>query len=218
LRRACREFRTWERRDGEPLRLSVNVSPQQLSEPSFVATVQTALRDAELDPARLTLEVTESLYVDDIVGRTGVLRELRSMGVRIAIDDFGTGYSSLGSLSDMPVDVLKIDKSFIDHIVTSPEAARLVRMILQLADDLHLRTVAEGAEDLDQVQLLRAMGCSAVQSYYFSRPVAMPELLALLDREFTIPPARHSEIVTNRELALSAIGRVPSAGSDVRSR
>ena len=102
--------------------------------------------------------MTESLYVDDIVGRTGVLRELRSMGVRIAIDDFGTGYSSLGSLSDMPVDVLKIDKSFIDHIVTSPEAARLVRMILQLADDLHLRTVAEGAEDLDQVQLLRAMG------------------------------------------------------------
>ena len=121
--RRLRDLRSWDDISSEPLRVSVNVSPRQFSDPSFVTTVRNVLENANLDPGRLTLEVTESLYVDDAAGRSKVLGELRTTGIKIAIDDFGTGYSALGSLRDMPVDILKIDKSFIDHIVTNPESA-----------------------------------------------------------------------------------------------
>jgi len=193
LRRACSDLQMFAGDpDGAPLRLSVNVSPLQLSQPGFVAVVRDILQNAQLDVARLTLEVTETLFVDDLAGRLKVLSDLRGLGMKIAIDDFGTGYSSLGSLRDMPVDILKIDKSFVDHIVNSPESARLVRMILQLADDFHLHTVAEGAEDLQQVQLLRALGCPSVQGYFFSRPLPACELTALRQHDFSIPSPRPS--------------------------
>jgi diguanylate cyclase (GGDEF)-like protein/PAS domain S-box-containing protein len=187
LNQACRDLKTWEHISNEPVRVSVNVSPRQLSDPSFVTMVRGVLEGADLDARRLTLEVTESLYVDG-AGRKEVLSELREIGVKIAIDDFGTGYSSLGSLRDMPVDVLKIDKSFIDHIANTAEAAHLVRMILQLARDFRISTVAEGAEDLCQIQMLRAMGCPFVQGYYFSRPVPVSELEKLLRQAFSVPP------------------------------
>jgi len=128
------------------------------------------------------------LYSEDSAERTEVLSELRRIGVKIAIDDFGTGYSALSSLRDMPVDVLKIDKSFVDHIADSAEAAHLVQMILQLAHDFRISTVAEGAENVRQVQMLRAMGCSFVQGYYFSKPLPESELEIVLQRDFAVPP------------------------------
>jgi EAL domain-containing protein (putative c-di-GMP-specific phosphodiesterase class I) len=188
LNQACYELQTWEHIGCESLRLSVNVSPRQLSDPHFTTMVRYSLENADLDAKRLTLEVTESLFVDDSAGRTAVLEELRDIGVKIAIDDFGTGYSSLGSLRDMPVDILKIDKSFVDHITNRSESTRLVQMILQLADDFHLSVVAEGAEDLDQIQILHEMGCLLVQGYYFSKPLSARNLETLLQHDFPVPP------------------------------
>ncbi len=188
LNRACHALPTWKHIGNVPLRISVNVSLRQLFDPLFVTTVRRALDESGIDPQQLTLEVTESLYSEDSAEKRVVIRELRHIGVKIAIDDFGTGYSSLSSLRDMPADVLKIDKSFIDHIVDSAEAAHLVQMILQLAHNFHLSTVAEGAEDIRQVQMLQAMGCSFVQGYYFSKPLAESELETALLRDFLVPP------------------------------
>jgi EAL domain-containing protein (putative c-di-GMP-specific phosphodiesterase class I) len=142
------------------------------------------LRNSAFEARLLTLEVTESLFVDDVAGRLGLLNKLRGTDVQIAIDDFGTGYSSLKLLGEMPVDVLKIDKSFIDHVVTSPESARLVQMILHLAKDLGVHTVAEGVEDQSQLEALQKMGCQLIQGYYFSKPLPVKELQTLLQVGF----------------------------------
>ena len=117
----------------------------------------------------------------------GETKRCTSPGRRLHIDDFGTGYSSLRSLRDMPVDILKIDKSFVDHIAISSESARLVRMILQLANDFHMYTVAEGVEDLSQVQILQTMGCRSIQGYHFSKPIPAAELETLLQEVFAVP-------------------------------
>jgi EAL domain-containing protein (putative c-di-GMP-specific phosphodiesterase class I) len=167
--------------------LSVNVSPRQFSDHRFLSLVHSALAESGFDASRLILEVTESLFVDNVMGRMELLRALRSTGVQIAIDDFGTGYSSLRALRDMPVDILKVDKSFVDHLVSSPVSARLVRMILQLADDLGMRTVAEGVEDVQQVEILQTMGCRLIQGYYFSQPLPAPQLQELLRNGFVVP-------------------------------
>jgi diguanylate cyclase (GGDEF)-like protein/PAS domain S-box-containing protein len=189
LRRACAEVSSWELRDGgESLRLSVNVSPRQFSDHRFLSLVHSALIESDFDASRLTLEVTESLFVDDVMGRMELLKTLRQTGVQIAIDDFGTGYSSLRALSDMPVDILKVDKSFVDHVVNSPASARLVGLILQLAEDLGMRTVAEGAEDVAQVETLQTMGCRLIQGYYFSRPLPSPRIQELIRNGFVVPP------------------------------
>jgi diguanylate cyclase (GGDEF)-like protein/PAS domain S-box-containing protein len=194
LKRACQALPTWDHIGDEPLRITVNVSLRQLFDPRFVTVVRGALDESKIDPQQLTLEVTESLYSEDSAERTEVLSELRRIGVKIAIDDFGTGYSALSSLRDMPVDVLKIDKSFVDHIAGSAEAAHLVQLIVQLAHDFRISTVAEGAEDVRQVQLLRAMGCSFVQGYYFSKPLPESELETVLQRDFAVPaPAKPEE-------------------------
>ncbi len=186
LHQACYEVQTWRAHSREPLRLSVNVSPRQMADDGFFAVVSNILETTDLEPPRLTLEVTESLFVGDVTGRTELLSRLRGIGVQIAIDDFGTGYSSLRSLGEMPVDILKIDKSFVDHIVSSAESASLVRMILQLAKDLGMRTVAEGVEELSQLEALGEMGCHLIQGYYFSKPLPAGELQTLLQHDFTV--------------------------------
>jgi EAL domain-containing protein (putative c-di-GMP-specific phosphodiesterase class I) len=157
-----------------------------MSDHGFFAVVSTILESTDLDARRLTLEVTESLFEGNVEGRTKLLCKLRGIGVQIAIDDFGTGYSSLRSLRDMPVDILKIDKSFVDHIVSSAEAASLVEMILQLAKNLGMRTVAEGVEELSQLETLREMGCHLIQGYYFSKPLPAGELQTFLQQELTV--------------------------------
>jgi EAL domain-containing protein (putative c-di-GMP-specific phosphodiesterase class I) len=115
-----------------------------------------------------------------MAGKADLLARLRQHGLKIAIDDFGTGYSSLSSLRDMPIDTLKIDKSFIDGIALSRDSARLTQTVIHLAVDLGLGIVAEGAEKLEQVEVLRSLGCDLVQGYFFSRPVPVAELERLL--------------------------------------
>jgi diguanylate cyclase (GGDEF)-like protein/PAS domain S-box-containing protein len=183
LRESLRQFAAWHAAGPRTaLRyVSVNVSARQFRTPGFVEQVREALADAGAQPRWLLLEITESLVLRDAEQVWADLRVLRELGVRIAIDDFGTGYSSLSYLRQMPVDVLKIDKSFIDDMLASTQQRALVNAIVTLAGDLDLTVVAEGIEDAAQRELLERMGCPYGQGYLFSRPVWPAEIPALLE-------------------------------------
>ena len=176
---ALRSFMEW--RDAAPaaaLRyVSVNVSARQFRTPGFVDEVRAALADTGAPPQSLLLEITESLVLRDAEKVWADLRELRELGVRIAIDDFGTGYSSLSYLRQMPVDVLKIDKSFIDDILRSDEQLALVEAIISLARRLKLAVIAEGIEDEAHCRQLVQMGCPYGQGYLFSKPISAADVM-----------------------------------------
>jgi EAL domain-containing protein (putative c-di-GMP-specific phosphodiesterase class I) len=179
LQRACEQVAQWRRAGLRDLGVSVNISAKQLSSRHLPAEVTVALEASSLDPAALTLEITESVLLDShvVIGR---LEELRALGVRIAIDDFGTGYSSLNYLLRFPVDTLKIAKAFIDELGSSSEPERLVAAIIRLGSTFGLDTVAEGIEEHSQRDRLRAMNCKYGQGYLFSPPVPADELAAAL--------------------------------------
>jgi EAL domain-containing protein (putative c-di-GMP-specific phosphodiesterase class I) len=182
LEEACRAAAGWPSgAGGRPVGIAVNVSGRQLADPGLAGHVAGALAASGLDPARLTLEITESVLMHDTTGTLAVLHALKALGVRLAVDDFGTGYSSLRYLQQFPVDVLKIDKSFVDGVARGGHDAALARTIVALGDMLALRTVAEGVEDAAQADVLRAMGCEYAQGYLFARPTDGPGLLALLE-------------------------------------
>jgi diguanylate cyclase (GGDEF)-like protein/PAS domain S-box-containing protein len=173
LRQALAQFAAWKKADPDStLRyVSVNVSARQFRTPGFVDQVRDALAEAGAAPGSLLLEITESLVLHDAEQVRDDLRVLRAMGIRIAIDDFGTGYSSLSYLRQMPVDVLKLDKSFIDDIVTSEQQYTMVDTIVTLARNLDLAVVAEGVEDAGQRAALTAMNCPYGQGYLFAKPL-----------------------------------------------
>jgi diguanylate cyclase (GGDEF)-like protein len=172
LRHACQQTRTWQDRyeHHRLLGIAVNVSARQLGRPEFVAEVQDALTLARLDPACLTLEVTESLLFEDSATVVAGLEQLRAIGVRVAIDDFGTGYSSMARLRALPVDELKIDRSFVSEIASSTDPAPLVAATIAMAHGLGLKVVAEGVETDDQLTVLGHYGCDQVQGYLLARP------------------------------------------------
>jgi EAL domain-containing protein (putative c-di-GMP-specific phosphodiesterase class I) len=146
------------------------------------AQVAEVLRDTGLDPARLVLEITESLLLSETETTPARLRQLKALGLRLAIDDFGTGYSSPAYLRRFPVDIIKIDKSFVDEVADDPEAAALSRAIVELGRTLRLSTVAEGIEDPAQLAALRDFGCRLGQGYHFAKPLDPDELEIVLQR------------------------------------
>lgn len=158
--------------------MAVNVSIRQLADPGFVAEVQEVLRSTGLPSALLEIEVTESGLMQNMEAMAGVLHALKALGVRIAVDDFGTGYSSLAYLASLPVDVLKIDKSFVDVYQASPKNMAVITAIIDLAHHLQLEVIAEGVESREQADFLVAFGCCNMQGYYFSKPVSASELQA----------------------------------------
>jgi EAL domain-containing protein (putative c-di-GMP-specific phosphodiesterase class I) len=160
--------------------VSVNVSARQFRTPGFVDQVVEALERAGVAPNMLMLEITESLLLRDDDQVWADLAALRALGVRLAIDDFGTGYSSLSYLRHMPIDVLKIDKSFIDDMVASAQQRAVVAAIVRLAETLDLRVVAEGVEEQAHRDLLQRMGCPYGQGFLFARPLPEREAFALL--------------------------------------
>jgi EAL domain-containing protein (putative c-di-GMP-specific phosphodiesterase class I) len=171
---ACRDAAGWTNRlrGVEPLSLAVNVASRQLQEPGFAAAVAATLARSGLAPERLVLEVTESALLDDGEVTASSIAEVKGMGVQVALDDFGTGYSSLSHLRRFPIDVLKIDRSFVNGIDSGRGDERtLVRSIVRLAHSLKLETVAEGVERPEQVVQLRAIGARMGQGYYFARPM-----------------------------------------------
>jgi diguanylate cyclase (GGDEF)-like protein/PAS domain S-box-containing protein len=184
LHQACKEFEVLTRgvAGGKNLGLSVNLSTRQLSDPLLIDTVRQALANSGLEARRLTLEITESAIMVDVPNALRVLAELRSFGVKIAIDDFGTGYSSLSLLSEIPVDTIKVDRSFVTDVATRSEPGRLIRAIQALASDFGLRTVAEGVEELDQLEAIEGLECQGAQGFYFARPQPAPQLAELLER------------------------------------
>jgi diguanylate cyclase (GGDEF)-like protein len=181
LGEACREAAAWPAGpDGIAPGVSVNLSGRQLQEASLVDDVRAVLARTGLPAERLTLEITESVVMRDTTQTLACLRALKALGVRLAIDDFGTGHSSLAYLRQFPVDVLKIDKSFVDGLAHGGDAAALARTIIALADTLQLHTVAEGIETVGQQAALEALGCGLGQGYLFARPMAAADLARLL--------------------------------------
>lgn len=182
LRQACQEFQALTREVAgcENLGLSINLSARQLSDPVFFDTVRGAVAYAGFDMKRLTLEITESAIMEDVSYAIPLLTRLRDIGTSIAIDDFGTGYSSLSLLSQIPVDSLKIDRVFVNDITNHREPARLIRSILLLASDFGLRTVAEGVESCDQMQMLQELGCEAAQGFLLAKPLSGEQCIELI--------------------------------------
>ena len=173
LAKACRDTHVWQKRHPEHrLTIAVNLSTRQLADPELVTDVKAILEATGLPPADLTLEITETALMSDPEVAINRLHQLKSVGVRLAIDDFGTGYSSLGSLQRLPVDTLKIDKSFVDGVARGTEAAGVVHALIRLASTLQLDIVAEGVEHGDQVRRLEELGCDQIQGFCFSRPLA----------------------------------------------
>jgi len=180
---ACRQFAHWQADLGDraPSYVSVNLSARQLAGPGLVETVMQALESTGLAPRRLCLELTESVFMDQIEGALGQLRDLCSLGVRLAMDDFGTGYSSLSSLRRFPGEFLKIDRSFVAGLRTDPTAPAIVAAVVSLSEALGLSPVAEGVETEDDARLLQALGCRFAQGYLYARPMAAGEATAFLD-------------------------------------
>jgi len=181
LREACRQAMRWQRTlpDMAPLKVSVNVSGRQLQQEDLADRVEEILLETGLPAARLTLEMTESVLIDNREETLATLRRLRDMGVRLAIDDFGTGYSSLSYLHQFRVDVLKIDRSFVERLSNGGDAA-LVSTILRLGQTMKLETVAEGIENPQEMLMLRRQGCTTGQGFHFSPPVVAGEIEDLL--------------------------------------
>ena len=161
--------------------VSVNVSPVQLAGEDFEALVVQALQTSALPAARLELEITESIFIDESRQAIAQLQSLRQRGVRIGLDDFGTGYSSLAYLRRFPFDTLKIDRAFVNELMLREDSRAIIRTMTQLASGMGMRTVAEGVETQDQLELLEQAGCDEVQGYLISRPVSAEHFTALLD-------------------------------------
>jgi diguanylate cyclase (GGDEF)-like protein len=176
---ACRQARAWQDQ-GLHLRMAVNLSARQFRQDSLLETVRGALTAARLEPRYLELELTESAVMQDAETSVQIMKRLSDAGLRISVDDFGTGYSSLSYLRRLPLDKLKIDRSFIREIVTSRDDAEIVRAIISLAHSLHLKVIAEGVETAEQLSFLRSLGCDQYQGYYCSQPLPPAEFIALL--------------------------------------
>ncbi|WP_084298337.1 putative bifunctional diguanylate cyclase/phosphodiesterase [Actinoplanes friuliensis] len=181
LSEACRQAAEWQRQ--EPgFELNVNLSASQLGNPDLIDEVRAVLESTGLPPAQLVLELTESVALVDLVESARILGALKTLGVRIALDDFGTGFSSLSHLGTLPVDVVKIDKSFVQAMQES-SGASVAEAVLQIARTFNLAPVAEGVEDAGQASRLRELECAQAQGYHFARPMPAGELTDLLDRQ-----------------------------------
>lgn len=189
IREACRQIRVWRDAGEAVVPVAVNVSAQQFEYMDVARLIRTALTETALEGELLELEITEGVLMRDPLATTRVLTQIKGLGVNIAVDDFGTGYSSLGYLKQFPVDVLKIDRSFVDEVSTNADDAAIVRAIVSMAHNLDIQVVAEGVETAEQLAFLRECECDFVQGYFFSRPVAPAEAVAFAVRHREARPA-----------------------------
>lgn len=186
LRTACRQLREWQEAGLPELRASVNLSVRQLQQPDFVTLVSEILCETHVPPETIELEITESMAMQSDGDTLGKLRELKRLGLRISIDDFGTGYSSLSALRLFPADSLKIDRSFVGHIVTDPDDAAIAEAVIALARSLKLQVIAEGVETREQLAFLRDHQCDYWQGFLFCQPRPAAACSALLAREVMV--------------------------------
>lgn len=180
LEEACRQLAQWQKEEGYSLSMAINLSVKQLDSPNLVEIIQRILEQYNLPPQTVTLEITESLLLDDIDKKIALMAELKNMGLKFSIDDFGTGYSSMKYLTRLPLDELKIDRSFITDITENSDNQAIVSSIIFLAKSLQLSTVIEGIEETPQLEFIQQAGGDYYQGFYFSRPVPATELTCLL--------------------------------------
>ncbi|MFC5547014.1 EAL domain-containing protein [Massilia aerilata] len=180
LRTACRQSREWQHAGYGTLRIAVNLSARQFAQPGLVREIERVLEETGLAPGCLEIELTESLMMEDVEGAIRTMGELKSMGVKLSIDDFGTGYSSLSYLRRFPVDVLKIDRSFVRDITSSEDDAAMVSAIIELARGLRMRVIAEGVETEAQLDYLKRRGCDEVQGHVYAQAASRQDVEAML--------------------------------------
>ncbi|HQU85839.1 MAG TPA: EAL domain-containing protein [Pyrinomonadaceae bacterium] len=183
LRSACKQNRKWQEEGFKPLPIAVNVSPRQLENPQLGEFIESVLAETQMEPKHLELEVTESSIMSNPETAAGLLGNLKKIGIRISIDDFGTGYSSLSYLKHLPVDVLKIDRAFVQDLAVNQDDAALVMTIITLAHQLRLKVVAEGVENEDQLRFLQLLKCDEWQGFLYSKPVTAIKFAAFLNNE-----------------------------------
>jgi diguanylate cyclase (GGDEF)-like protein len=178
LEAACAQYAVWREQGIAPRRLSVNVSVQQLKHAEFPRTVRRVLEKYGIPPAVIEIELTESVFADEVAG--AAMRQLSELGLRLALDDFGTGYSSLNYLRQYPIDVVKIDRSFLEDVPVNASSATLAATIITMAHALGKEVVAEGVENVEQLDFLRERGCDLAQGFYLARPLPVAQINDLL--------------------------------------
>jgi EAL domain-containing protein (putative c-di-GMP-specific phosphodiesterase class I) len=204
LRTACTQVMEWDRAGTPVVPVAVNVSAVQLERQNVTEFVRGILRDTAMPPSKLILELTESTMMENIQNHIGELQALRQDGVAIAIDDFGTGYSSLSYLRQLPLDSLKIDRSFIKQVDDNPFDESIVNAIVAMAHSLQLRVVAEGVETAAQLRVLAKDGCDVAQGFFFSRPLKAQDCRALLEAAAERPTFTETlRLMTNAAAALA---------------
>jgi EAL domain-containing protein (putative c-di-GMP-specific phosphodiesterase class I) len=172
LRETCRQIKAWEQEGVEPIRISVNLSFKQFRKPDFVESVENAIAESGIDPHYLDFELTESMVMHDVDHAIQILKRIKALGIEISIDDFGTGYSSLNHIRRLPIDIVKIDKSFVNEVSTSKGDAEIATAIVALAHSLNLKVIAEGVETAEQLSFLSSRNCNAFQGYLASPAIA----------------------------------------------
>jgi diguanylate cyclase (GGDEF)-like protein/PAS domain S-box-containing protein len=216
LRTACSQAKAWQQAGLPMPRISVNMPSKHLQRRDVVKHIEAVLLETGLDPRRLSLEVTEAMVMDNVEHVVTALRELKAIGIEIALDDFGTGYSSLSHLSTLPIDVIKIDRSFVNDVTASPQSVSMTRAIINMAHSLQMKVLAEGVENEGQLALLIAHRCDLFQGFYFSRPVAPTVIEAMLIEGRQLPanllnrqPSRRTLLLVDDEKSIvSALKRL----------
>jgi len=183
LRTACWQAKAWKDAGLPPVKVSVNVSALHLKNAGLIETINRTLWDTGMDATYLELEITESAFMENREQAVAILREVKRLGVSISLDDFGTGYSSLSYLKGLPVDTVKIDRSFVRDVVMDGDDASITTAIILMAKALRLRVVAEGVETEEQMEFLSTRGCDEIQGFLFSPPVTADAIIELLRKD-----------------------------------
>ena len=207
LGEACRQIRRWQDEFPQfpPLQISVNLSGKQFINSNLIEQIRRILRETDVEPQSLKLEITESMVMENIETAVEMLEQLRALGIEFSIDDFGTGYSSLSYLHRFPISTLKIDRSFVSRMTDNNENAEIVRTIVMLARSLKMNVVAEGVETRDQLAQLALLECEYGQGYYFSKPLDPQGAARLLAERHTYPiPLSTLEGIIQQESVLAA--------------
>ena len=182
LRTACEQNKVWQRAGLKPVNIAVNLSARQFRQQDLVELISQTLKETELSPSYLELELTESMVMQHVEAAISTLDQFKKIGVKISIDDFGIGYSSLNYLKHFPIEFLKIDQSFVRDVTTNRDDAAIAKIIISMAHDLGLKVIAEGVETEGQKSFLRSHNCDEIQGYFYSMPVSADEFETLLKK------------------------------------
>jgi EAL domain-containing protein (putative c-di-GMP-specific phosphodiesterase class I) len=190
IEQACRQAAVWQQLqpDAAPVGVAVNLSARQLADPELIAHVEGSISANGIDPSSLWLELTESTILDDTAYVESTLGSLERLGVRLVLDDFGVGFSSLGYLKQLPLSMVKLDRSFVENVTDNPHDAAIVRAVSDMADTIGIGVVAEGVETEEQVRMARALGCGYAQGYHFAEPVPPSEIEDLIAAPLSVTP------------------------------